>query len=123
MTDAGPEDRRDGAIPGADALAALARDWIALWQSELTAMAQDRECREAWAGLLNLWVGAAAAAVDVIQPHVRRDPHGSARSDVASRPPADPAASDDGGDALECLHRRIAALEARLAALEHVRQP
>ncbi|MHB1303249.1 MAG: hypothetical protein ACYCZB_07210 [Acidiphilium sp.] len=123
MTDAGPEDRRDGATPGADTLAALARDWIALWQSELTAMAQDRECREAWAGLLTLWVGAASAAVDAIQPHTRRDPHGSTRPDVASRPQADPAAPNAGGDALERLHRRIVELEARLAAMEHVRQP
>ena len=27
---------------------ALARDWITLWQSELTAMAADREMREGW---------------------------------------------------------------------------
>ena len=37
--------------------AALARDWITLWQSELAALAVDREAQETWHVLLSLWAG------------------------------------------------------------------
>ncbi|MFC7551457.1 hypothetical protein ACFQU7_02795 [Pseudoroseomonas wenyumeiae] len=42
-----------GSGPGE--LERLAEDWIALWQSEVAAMAADRELAEAWAG----WAAAA----------------------------------------------------------------
>jgi hypothetical protein len=42
-------------------LDALARDWITLWQSELTAIAADREAQESWQAILALWAGAAGA--------------------------------------------------------------
>src|SRR5271156_4264705 len=42
-------------------LQAIARDWITLWQSELTAAAADRELQETWQTLAALWAGAAGA--------------------------------------------------------------
>jgi hypothetical protein len=42
-------------------LAALARDWVTLWQSELTAIAAEREAQESWQAILALWAGAAGA--------------------------------------------------------------
>ena len=104
-------------------LAALARDWIVLWQSELTAMANDRELREAWAGLLTLWAGAASSAIDIAQRAARHEPSHSATrrhagTDDAARPAPGGAAPHTGGDPVEHLHRRIAELEARLATLE-----
>ena len=42
-------------------LDALARDWITLWQSELAAIATDREAQETWHAILALWAGAAGA--------------------------------------------------------------
>ncbi len=32
--------------------AQIARDWITVWQSELAALATDREAQEAWQGLV-----------------------------------------------------------------------
>ena len=51
------------AAPSAAApdLEALARDWITLWQSELAAIATDREAQESWQAILALWAGAAGA--------------------------------------------------------------
>ena len=45
--------------PAGEALQELARDWITLWQSELAALAVDREAQETWHVLLSLWAGAA----------------------------------------------------------------
>src|SRR5271165_577648 len=42
-------------------LKALARDWVTLWQSELAAIAADREAQESWQAILALWAGAAGA--------------------------------------------------------------
>jgi hypothetical protein len=42
-------------------LAALARDWVTLWQSELAAIAADREAQESWQAIVALWAGAAGA--------------------------------------------------------------
>src|SRR5271157_1743416 len=42
-------------------LAALARDWVTLWQSELAAIAADREAQENWQAIVALWAGAAGA--------------------------------------------------------------
>ncbi|MCF3947895.1 MULTISPECIES: hypothetical protein [Acidiphilium] len=104
-------------------LAALARDWITLWQSELAAMANDRELREAWIGLLALWAGAASSAIDIAQRAARHEPSRAtprryAGTDGTARPAPGGAAPPASGDPVEHLHRRIAELEARLAALE-----
>lgn len=120
MTDTGQGDKHETEPPDEQArLAGLARDWIALWQSELAAMAQDRELREAWSGLLALWAGSATAAINAAGALARHDPPARhPRPDGTTRPPAHPVPPDAGRDAIERLNRRIAELEARLAALE-----
>ena len=89
----------------------LAKDLVAMWQSELTAMAADRELGESWAAFAALWAQSARAALAVL-PH---DPTGSART--AEPPGAAPAAaaSQPGLGEVAQLNRRIAELEHRLA--------
>jgi hypothetical protein len=92
----------------------LAKDLVALWQSELTAMAADRELREGWAAMLALWAGSANSALQMMP----RAPHdaspGSARAiEPAGSAPA-AAASQPGVAEIEQLTRRIAELEQRL---------
>jgi hypothetical protein len=90
----------------------LARDFVVLWQSELTAMAADRELRETWASTLALWAQAANAAAAYL-PH----DHPPSRSSGAAQPArasAADAASQPGVDEVEQLKRRVAELEQRL---------
>jgi hypothetical protein len=125
----GPPPRDDpGARPrdasaAAPDLQALARDWITLWQSELTAAAADRELQETWQTLASLWAGAAAAMLHGL-PRGGPDvggfpfPAGGARAAAPARP-ASAAAAPDARDAeIDRLARRIAELERRLADLE-----
>jgi hypothetical protein len=91
----------------------LAKDLVAMWQSELTAMAADRELRETWAATMALWAQAANAAAAML-PH-ERSPAGSARPAQPPRPPAAAAAPQPGLAEIEQLNRRIAELEQRLA--------
>jgi hypothetical protein len=104
----------------------LAQDWITLWQSELAAIAVDREAHETWQAMLALWAGAAATMLHAIprgrpapqsrQSHDRTARH--AKAEPAPRSPA-PAAAPDPRDAeIDRLARHVAALEARLAGLE-----
>ena len=99
--------------------ARLALDWITLWQSELTAMAADRELRETWQTVAGLWAGTMATLV-------RGMPHAQAH-DAAARPAGAPqpprttaadAASDPRDAEIERLARHVAALERRLADIE-----
>ncbi len=94
---------------------ALARDWITLWQSELTAAAADREAQETWQALAALWAGAAGAMVPMLPGGW---PHEPARA--AAPPRAAPvAAAPDARDAeIRRLAERVAELERRLAGLE-----
>jgi len=92
----------------------LAKDLVAMWQSELTAMAADRELRETWAATMALWAQAANAAAALL-PHE----HGPAGSTSAAQPPRAPAAAaapQPGLAEIEQLNRRIAELEQRLAS-------
>jgi hypothetical protein len=93
----------------------LAKDLVALWQSELTAMAADRELREGWAAMVALWAGSANAALQMMP----RPPHdsapGSPRAIEPAGPPPAAAASQPGVAEIEQLTRRIAELEQRLA--------
>jgi hypothetical protein len=95
----------------------LAEDWVALWQSELTAMAADRELRESWAAMVGLWASTATMALGALKP--RHDqPAGTAFTAQPPRAPAAAAAPLAGVDEVANLNRRIAELERRLAAFE-----
>jgi hypothetical protein len=97
----------------------LAEDWVALWQSELTAMAADRELRESWAAMVALWAGTATSALGAIR--AAHDPGRTAVPLQPARPAPPAAASQPGVDEVERLNRRIAELEQRLAAFERGR--
>ncbi len=107
--------------PGAINLEALARDWVDICQSELTALAQDREVQEAWQAMLALWASAAHAMLRALpRASAHERPANSAHS---ARPPA-PAATPDPRDAtIKLLMQRIAGLEQRLAGVERHNDP
>jgi hypothetical protein len=111
-------------------LAALARDWVTLWQSELAAIAADREAQESWQAILALWAGAAGAllaaaprAHQAAAPATTAAPHESTTgrtSAVAPSGAAAVAAAPDPRDAeIDRLARQVAELESRLVDLEH----
>ncbi|MDE1882462.1 MAG: hypothetical protein KGH70_00640 [Rhodospirillales bacterium] len=91
-----------------------AKDFVAVWQSELTAMAADRELRENWAAMLSLWAQAASAAAALL-PH-DAPPRGPGTVEPP-RPASAAAASGPGVDEIKRLSRRVAELEQRLAEL------
>jgi hypothetical protein len=92
----------------------LAEDWVTLWQSELTAMAADRELRESWAAFAALWASTTHTAL----AQLRDGAHRSAHPAQPPRPAAPAVAPVPGVDEIEHLNRRIAELERRLAALD-----
>jgi hypothetical protein len=105
----------------------LAEDWVALWQSEMTAMAADRELREYWIGFLALWASLTNVALQL--GHVWRGydqpwgPAAQSANGVAStnEPPGTApivTASDIGSDEAKRLYERIGELESRLSAFE-----
>ncbi|MGH7072511.1 MAG: hypothetical protein ACREFO_21225 [Acetobacteraceae bacterium] len=126
----------------ASEIEALARDWIAIWQSELGSYAGDREVTEAWLRLLGLWAGAATSVLSACpRAPIADPPPGTPPStappsaepsptalhewtdrrpgaDEKARTSAAALASDAGLAALERLDQRLAGLEQRLAALE-----
>ena len=102
----------------------LAADWIALWEGETAALAQDRELAEGWAAGVALMAAAARAQAAqfalLLKWAAPREP-----ANVAPGSPPAGAAHDAGGDAqpggtgdAATLRSRIAELEQRLAALE-----
>ncbi len=95
-----------------------ARDLVAMWQSEMNAMAADRELRESWTVLTGLWAHTANAALAYL-PH--DTPPGSAGTPQPPRPAAAHAAPDPRLDEVEQLTRRVAELEQRLA--EFLKRP
>ena len=113
---------RDGqGIAGHQApdLQALARDWITLWQSELAALAADREAQEMWRNWLAVWAGMAAAVMrGMPKDGDDRLDAGGSRPAHAPRPTAAAAAPDPRDAEIERLGRHIGELERRLAALE-----
>jgi hypothetical protein len=101
----------------AEALQALARDWITLVQSELAAIAVDREAQETWRALLGLWAGAATLMINVVP----RRPGGMGHDRPAATPgAATAAAAPDPRDAeIRRLADRLAELERRLDDAGH----
>jgi len=125
-----PRDRAGGPAgsPGSDPshaagppdLQQVARDWITLWQSELTAAATDREMQETWQTLAALWAGIAGAMVRAMPRGMadgaRAQPFAGAAAPARAAPAA---AAPDARDAeIDRLARRIADLERRLADVE-----
>jgi Lon protease-like protein len=90
----------------------LAKDLVAMWQSELTAMAADREVRESWAALAALWAQSANAAARFLS-HEPAPRSAGAAQPAGAAPVA--AASEPRLGEVEQLSRRIAELEQRLA--------
>lgn len=116
-----------------DDLAALARDWVTLWQSELAALARDREAQEGWQTLLALWAGVIGSAVQAMPRHWPSpfsapgqtahwagpdEPHGGSGAAFPPRSAATAAASATRDAEIERLHCRITELERRLAGME-----
>ena len=77
---------------------ALARDWITLWQSELAAIAADREVQEGWQAVLGHWAQLANSILNVAPSRER--PHPGTSADPSSRPFVAPAS--------EPVHHRAA---------------
>jgi hypothetical protein len=94
------------------------RDWITIVQSELAALAADRELSETMQRMVAAWAQAAQAMVSARRGTARERPAGPARTDAAARPAAAAAASDARDAEIARLFGRVAELESRLAALE-----
>ena len=76
----------------------LARDWITLWQSEISAMAADPEMRDSWRSVMALWAGTMSSVARAMprSPSTEQyDPAGGQpRTADAPRPPPAAAAPD-----------------------------
>ena len=95
---------------------AMLEDWISIWESELAALATDREGRERWKSLVSQWAvqaRAAAAWMDGFDASPGRPAGPGAQAGTA--PAA--ASPDPRDDAIAQLARRVEELERRL--LEH----
>lgn len=93
--------------PGPVDPAAMIRDWMTIWQSEVAAMGVDREMQENWARLAGAWAPSAAP----FGPG--HDPQGRPGADAATRP----AAAADASDAEPGARAEIAFLRGELAGL------
>lgn len=119
----------------------LAKRYLDLWQDQLRAMAADPDTMASVARMLSAaagqsgpegapaavasplaWWQAAAAAMQTLSPMGGATPldpaFATGRAAAEARSPAASAASDGSGGGLRDLERRLAALEARLDALE-----
>ncbi len=94
--------------PGPADPAALMRDWITLWHSELAARAADRDTRELWEAGLRCWMDRAETAAAWLAG-CHEHGAGTAEPDGAAAPLA-PSRDE--------LAARMAELERRLAELE-----
>jgi hypothetical protein len=105
----------------------LAEDWVALWQSELTAMASDRELRESMTAMVALWASTANAALGLLRaPYEHANSQPTPGTAGAAQPPGSPplaAAPQPRLDEVERLNRRITELEQRLANFERNQPP
>ena len=96
---------------------AQARDWITIWQSELTALATDREAVDAWTRLVTLWAETAERAARLL-PGGAPDGSAGRAGPAAPAGPTAPVAAFDARDAtIQHLANRVAELERKLALL------
>lgn len=98
----------------------LAADWIALWESETAARAQDRELVEGWSAAMALMAAAVRAQAaqfsllaKMVAPHEPQRP-----APAAAAPDAGGGAQPGGDDDATLMRARLAELERRLADLE-----
>jgi len=92
----------------------IARDWITIWQSELTAAATDRELTELYVRLVDHWAQAAQAAACLL-PGGAGDAAGRAGAGAPAGAAAAAAAPDARDAAIERLAERVAELERIIA--------
>ena len=80
-------------------------DWATLWQSEVAALAVDREAQEG----IHAWCQAWSSARERLAGH--HAAAGRTDADAAARPTPAAAAADPRDEQIEQLRRRIAELE------------
>jgi len=103
------------------------RDWVTILQSELNALATDREAQQVWARLVEVWAVHARAAGAFLPARAQGTKgHDGADGRAGTEPPpgaAPAAAASDAGERerqladLDRLARRVEELERRLAEL------
>ncbi|WP_253736023.1 hypothetical protein [Granulibacter bethesdensis] len=139
------EGRGSGTTRDSSSTADFARDWVDLWQSELSARASDPDSLSAWQALAQNWSTLAAQSMETMQAALKASQEhgyhqgqgkagaeesgsqqsrpagqaGAATPDAPQRPSPARAASDPRDDALRFLLGRVAELEERLARLEN----
>ena len=108
----------------ADEIASLARQYLSLWKDQWSKLAEDPANAEALARLYAM-MGQQTAAVAPIFAALGQgmtgagvDASGGTGHDAAAGSPPTAASSDGGDVRLVDIHRRLAALEERLARLE-----
>jgi hypothetical protein len=108
-----PKGQGDGPEKTASSPASVWQDWITIWQSELNAMATDREAQQAFARMVSLWAASARAAGAFLPdgPPGRASPESPAGAAAAT------AAFDARDAAIERLASRVEELERRLAGV------
>ena len=93
-----------------------ARDWVTIWQSEMAALAEDREALETWGDMVDGWARMAEAMIDSMPDGGSGD--GLPRSPAPAGAAAPPVAPDPRDAELARLAERVAELERRLAGVE-----
>ena len=93
-----------------------ARDWVTIWQSEMAALAEDREALEMWRGAVDGWARMAETMIDAM-PDAGLNDRVSGSAAPAGAAPA-PAAPDPRDAELARLAERVAELERRLSGVE-----
>jgi|ERR1700761_8933984 hypothetical protein len=139
------DDEPQGTPGPEDSFRTLAEDWIAIWQSEITAYLTDPETQQAWGAMMAIWAGAAQAmmrsmpqapgfaqgfapagsgprpatrAKPASAGHERRRPPASpepSRADAAPGPTPAAPSPVARDDAIRRLEQRVAELERSLA--------
>jgi hypothetical protein len=90
------DDEPEGMPEPEDDFRSLAEDWIAIWQSEITAYLTDPETQQAWGAMIAIWAGAAQAMVRSMPPAAGfGSGFGSAQGPHATKRPRAPAGGDE----------------------------